>query len=266
MKFWEKFQSWQEAEKAWDARAEEAANTHPLKLVRHIPKIPGIAPKTARGLRWKALNYLIRNDERRLFLRFFFKHPIRYALRLIRSYFQKQTYLRDGDFFLYGIPSEEAFSFLLEDPKTVLAVGFSYCHKPLECPSGRFNDICAHIDNHPVCSQCFIGKAVHAVPFEPLIIPTIHDIGEKMFSLVEKNPGKRVIFLITACELTLEMFADWGNMLGIQGIGVRLDGRICNTMEAFELSERGIKPGLTMLLPETEKRVFNLLQKAAGKV
>ncbi len=52
-----------------------------------------------------------------------------------------------------------------------------------------------------------------------------------------------MVFLITACELTLEMFGDWGNMLNIRGLGVRLDGRICNTMKAFELSEIGIKPG-----------------------
>ena len=67
---------------------------------------------------------------------------------------------------------------------------------------------------------------------------------------------KKIIFLITACEMTLEMFGDWGNMTGIQGIGVRLDGRICNTMKAFELSEQGIKPGLTVVLGETQKKML----------
>ena len=42
-------------------------------------------------------------------------------------------------------------------------------------------------------------------------------------------------------------------MVKIKGVGVRLDGRICNTMQAFALSERGIKPGLTVVLPETQK-------------
>ena len=58
-------------------------------------------------------------------------------------------------------------------------------------------------------------------------------------------------------------FADvWrlGNMVNIQGIGVRLDGRICNTMKAFELSENGIKPGLTIVLDETQKRVLDLIK------
>lgn len=241
------------------------AKDHPLKLIRHPPKMVGIAPKTAQLLRFKALDYLIRNDEKRLFLRFFFKHPFRYGHRLIASYFKKESFRRDGDFFLYGLDSEEEFVQLAQQKEVVLAVGFSYCQKPLECPSGRFNEDCSHLDHHPVCSQCFIGKVSHAVSFEPIIIPTIHDIGEKMFALTEKHPGKTILFFITACELTLKMFADWGNMLSLRGIGVRLDGRICNTMEAFKLSEKGIKPGLTMLLAETEKRMFNLLQKVADK-
>jgi hypothetical protein len=57
-----------------------------------------------------------------------------------------------------------------------------------------------------------------------LLIPTIHYIGGKIFDIVHANPNKRVIFIITACEMTLEMFGDWGNMTGILGLGVRLDG------------------------------------------
>ena len=47
-------------------------------------------------------------------------------------------------------------------------------------------------------------------------------------------------------------------MVDIKGIGVRLDGRICNTMKAFELSEKGIKPGLTVVLDVTQKRLLDL--------
>jgi hypothetical protein len=60
--------------------------------------------------------------------------------------------------------------------------------------------------------------------------------------------------------MTLEMFGSWGNMLGLRGIGVRLDGRICNTMKAFELSERGIKLGLTVVLEPTQKRKLDIIQ------
>lgn len=94
----------------------------------------------------------------------------------------------------------------------------------------------------------------------PLYIPTVHYISEKILEIMHTHPGKQIIFLITACEMTLTMFADWGNMVGIQGIGVRLDGRICNTMRAFELSEEGIKPGLTVVLDPTQKEMLHFLQ------
>ncbi len=66
--------------------------------------------------------------------------------------------------------------------------------------------------------------------------------------------------MITACEMTLEMFGDWGNMVGVKGIGVRLDVRICNTMKAFALSENGVKPGLTVVLEETKQKMLDLIR------
>jgi len=244
---------------SWESRAEKLARSHPLKIVKHAPAVPGITKDTAKGLRWKALKYLIRHDHQRLFLRYFFKRPFRYGLKLLKSYFRKKTYVRDDDFFLYGLKNTAEFEVLLKDPRTVFVSGFSYCHKPLECPSGRFTDQCAADSASPVCGQCFIGKVQHLTKVKPWIIPTIHYIGEKMFEAVEKNRNKQVVFLISACELTLEMFGDWGNMLGAKGIGVRLDGRICNTMKAFELSEVGIKPGLTTVLPKTQERILSVL-------
>src|SRR5262249_55163058 len=187
----------------------------------------------------------------------------------IRSALKKKPFKRDGDFFLYGIDSVESFKQLLDDPKSLCVVGFSYCHKPFECPSGRFTDACMHDVDNLVCRQCFIGKAVHALPESktiPLFIPTIHYIGAKIFEIVHQNPDKKVLFLITACEMTLEMFGDWGNMVGIRGIGVRLDGRICNTMKAFELSENGIKPGLTVVLEDTQQRILDLIKHMRSEV
>jgi len=77
-----------------------------------------------------------------------------------------------------------------------------------------------------------------------------------MCKIKTNYPDKEILFLITACEMTLRMFADFGNMIGIEGIGVRLDGRICNTMQAFHLSEQGIKPGLTVVLPPTAEQML----------
>lgn len=236
--------------------------TNKLKTLTHLPKIPGITPKTARHLRWKSLKYLIQHDKKRVLPRYFIKHPLKYGYNLLKSYFKKKSYLRKDDFFLYNLRSLEEFQENLSNPNTLLIAGFSYCHKPHECPSGRFTDTCIHDKEHPVCQQCFIGETVHALPKQnviPLFIPTIHYIGEKIFEIVEANPKKNILFLITACELTLEMFGDWGNMVGIKGIGVRLDGRICNTMKAFELSEIGIKPGLTVVREETQRQILRLI-------
>lgn len=254
--------SWEDSLKSWDERAEKLKQSAPIKTLSCLPQMPGITQGAARFLKGKSLWYLLRYDKDKVFLRHFFKRPIRYGLALIRSYLKKKSYCRDGDFFFYGIRSEEEFKNLLEDPNHLLVVGFSYCHKPFECPSGRFSDRCIRDPSHSVCGQCFIGKAVNHLSKKnviPLFIPTIHYIGKKIFETVHNNPGKKVSFLITACEMTLEMFGDWGNMVEVKGIGVRLDGRICNTMQAFKLSEAGIKPGLTVVTSPTQERILSLL-------
>ena len=216
-------------------------------------------------LKWKCIKYLISHDTQRVIRRYILKHPIKYGTALVRSLLKQRAYVRDDDFFLYGIGSVQEFKALLDDPETLLLLGFSYCHKPHECPSGRFTTECIHDPTHPVCGQCFIGKTMHLSSVRqaiPLWITTIHYIGQKVFETIEAHPHKKILFLITACEMTLEVFGDLGNMAGIRGIGVRLDGRICNTMKAFELSERGVKPGLTVVLDRTQQRILELLGNA----
>lgn len=267
LKLWKEHDTWEEAEKAWDTAAKQAAKMSPIKSLKQLPDMPGITPETAKNLKWKSLKWMLTQDHKGEIRRGFSKHPLKYGWAFIKSIFKKKSYKRDADFFLYGIESVDEFEKLLTKPDTIFVIGFSYCHKPFECPSGRFTDACIHDANNPVCQQCFIGKSLHALPEThsiPLIIPTIHYIGGKIFEIIHNNPDKEVIFLITACEMTLEMFGDWGNMVGVKGIGVRLDGRICNTMKAFELSEKGIKPGLTVVLESTQSRILNLIKKVAS--
>ena len=257
-------ESWDEAEQAWDQQAKEAAKHHPLKTFKELPQMVGITKEAAKNLKWKSLKWMIQKDHLGEVRRGFFKHPLKYGWALLKSAWRSKPYHREGDFFLYGVSSLSQFETLLQDPHSILILGFSYCHKPFECPSGRFTDQCIHDPQHPVCQQCFIGKAVEAGKADqtiPVFIPTIHYIGGKVFEIVHRYPGQRVLFIITACEMTLEMFGDWGNMVDIQGLGVRLDGRICNTMKAFELSETGIKPGLTVVLDETQKTLLHLIRK-----
>ncbi len=261
-RYWDSFKSWEEAEEKWDKEALDAAEKKPIQGLKVLPKIPGIEERTRHRLKWKSFKWMLKKDEGFRITRFILKHPIRYAYRYLKSLFMGKSYVREDDFFLYGISSLDELYAEMAQENTIFVVGFSYCEKPHECPSGRFTPKCVRDLSNPICRQCFIGKSIHTLPKEntvPLLIPTIHYIGEKIFETIEQYAGKNIIFLITACEMTLEMFGDWGNMAGIKGVGVRLDGRICNTMRAFELSEEGIKPGLTVLRPATEKQVLKLL-------
>ena len=261
VRMWNRHNSWNEAETVWDQRARKLRNSFPLKGIRHWRTLPGIRPSTRKNLRWKALRYLLENDENKV-MSYFWCKPLLHIGKMIRSYWSSRSYTRDNDFFLYGFSSAEAFTRRIEHADTFLIIGFSYCHKPFECPSGRFTDDCAHDDENPVCGQCFIGKCVHAMPEKrcrPVFITTVHYIAEKIIEAIHAHPNKEVVFLITACELTLEMFGDWGNSIAIRGIGVRLDGQICNTMKAFEASERGIKPGLAVVLPKTQQRMLDAI-------
>jgi hypothetical protein len=263
LKLWKPKQSWEESERIWDLGAKKAAQHYPMKGLKQLPNMPGITEETAKNLKWKSLKWMIFEDHKREILKGFFKHPVKYGKMFIKSIFKKKSYRREGDFFFYGIKNSEDFQKLLKDKDILFILGFSYCHKPFECPSGRFTSDCMSDPENAVCRQCFIGKCMNALPEKqsiPLIIPTIHYIGGKIFDIVHQNPKKEVIFIITACEMTLEMFGDWGNMVGIKGIGVRLDGRICNTMKAFELSENGIKPGLTVVTDDTQYQILSLLR------
>ena len=260
-RFFDQFRTWKEAEAAWDRRAREFAADLPLRGIKHWRSLPGIRAATRKNLRLKALYYLLRHDRNRV-LRFFWRKPIRHFLNLLKSYRNGRPYSRDEDFFLYGFASLTEFRTRLESADTFLLLGFSYCHKPFECPSGRFTDRCIRDFSNPVCGQCFVGKCVHALPTDrarPLFIPTVHYIAEQTVKAIDEHPEYEVVFLITACELTLEMFGDWGNAIGVRGIGVRLDGQICNTMKAFEASENGIKPGMAVVLAPTRRRLLELL-------
>lgn len=261
---WQPNRSWEQNEANWDRGVPFAEGQLKLKTLSSLPQMPGITAETAKNLKWKSLKYMIAHDRGFHILKGVLKHPIRYGWEFVKSVFQPKPYHREGDFFFYGLRSLEEFEKLLTQSDTLFVAGFSYCHKPFECPSGRFTDACIHDPEHPVCRQCFIGKCMHALPEKgcvPLIIPTIHYIGRQIFDIVHSNPGKRIIFMITACEMTLEMFGDWGNMVAIQGIGIRLDGRICNTMRAFELSEEGIKPGLTVVLGDTQQKMLRFIRE-----
>jgi len=239
-----------------------AEQTQPNQKLKTLPKMVGITPDTAKGLKTKAFKYILGHDKDRKILKAILKHPLRYTFRYLTSIFKKKNYHRKEDLFFYGVKSKEAFINQCKRKNAHLVVGFSYCQKPHECPSGRFTDKCIRDFTNPICAQCDIGKLCALAPKNSslVMIPTVHDIGNLFFDLVHKEPDKEHLFVITACEMTLTMFADFGNMLALKGIGIRLDGRICNTMRAFDLSERGVKPGLTVLRSKTYDQMLELFK------
>jgi len=267
VKFWQGHSDWREAERAWDVRAEKLALETPLKTFKKNPELPGIRRGTRKNLSWKTLAYLHYHDYSGKLGDYFWQRPIKHGLGLLTALLKRHSYRRDGDFFLYGLRNLAEFATLLDAVDSVLVVGFSYCHKPFECPAGRFTDACFHDADDAVCGQCFIGKCVHSLPetqVVPLFITTVHYIGEKMIEARENWPGRNVIFVITACELTLEMFGKIGVAVDLKGIGVRLDGQICNTMKAFEASEVGIKPGMAIVTDKTQRRMLALFEQFSG--
>lgn len=259
----EGYDDWQQGEWQWDKRAVQFAAEVPLKIFKKNPNLPGIRKKTRKNLSWKTFSYIHKHDYSGKLGRHFWAQPIRHGWGLIKTLVRGRGYRRDGDFFLYQLRDMDEFKSRLIASNTVLVVGFSYCHKPFECPSGRFTDACVHDYKNPVCGQCFIGKCINSLPetrVVPLFITTVHYIGEKMIEAEEDWPDYDVLFLITACELTLEMFGKLGNAVGLRGLGVRLDGQICNTMRAFEASEVGLKPGMAIVLDDTQARMMELFQ------
>ena len=263
VKYWQRHQSWEEAERGWNQRAARLRESHPLRTFKIKPKLPGIRRHTRKHLSWKTLSYIQRHDYSGMLGRYFWRRPFKHAWGLLRALVTKQVYRRDGDLFFYQFKDLEDFKSCLAGREIVLVIGFSYCHKPFECPAGRFTNACVGDQDSPVCGQCFIGKCVQALPkvrIEPLFITTVHYLGEKMIEIYDRWPGKEILFLITACELSLEMFGKLGHAVGFRGLGVRLDGQICNTMRAFEASERGLKPGMAVVNDDTQSVMLELIR------
>lgn len=264
LNLWSQKTTWEDFESRWNEKEKEAEIAFPLKKLKVLPVMTGITEETSKNLKWKSLWWMVKKDKGFQILRHFLKHPFKYGRQFIKSWLKGKSFNRQGDFFLYGLDSLSDFESLLLDKETLFVIGFSYCHKPFECPSGRFTADCIRDVNHDVCRQCFIGKTIHGLPQKnshPVLIPTVHHIGNELFELLHAKPDRKIIFLITACEMTLEMFGDYGNMIGVQGIGIRLGGRICNTLQAFQLSEEGIKPGLTVVLEDTKEKMLHWVRK-----
>src|ERR1700722_14432314 len=113
LKMWNKHSSWEAAEAARDRAALQAAQQSTISGLNRTPDMPGITPDTAKNLKWKSLKWMITKDDGAI-LKGFLKHPLRYGWALLRSVMKKKSFVRDDDFFLYGIKSVAEFRELLK--------------------------------------------------------------------------------------------------------------------------------------------------------
>src|SRR3989338_8457738 len=103
LNIWNSSRSWEAAEADWEEGKQRAAASNPLRQLHTLPRMPGITQNSRKNLIIKGIRYLISHDPQRIFPRYFFKHPLRYTYRFLRSALRKSSYTRDDDFFLYGV-------------------------------------------------------------------------------------------------------------------------------------------------------------------
>ncbi|WP_066481833.1 hypothetical protein [Candidatus Chlamydia sanziniae] len=224
------------------------------------PNIPNITKATARGLRLKTIAYLLSLKEGRRLAYHLLKRP-RSIARLVRALLMPKHAHQSGNLFFYNCLSIEDIIVELHRPNRILILGFSYCEKPKHCPVGRFNSNCCYDPLNTVCTSCSIGwvRKYNVFKYRIVIIPTFIDIAKHFFDLEKLYPSHQILFVITACELSLKMFGDYASIMQLKGMGIRLTGRICNTFQAFKLAEHGVKPGVPFLEEDGVKALMKII-------
>ena len=92
------------------------------------------------------------------------------------------------------------------------------------------------------------------------MIPDVYYIGEKLLEIINKNPDKEIVFIISSCELSIKMFSDYANMLKIKGLGIKLTSRICTNFKSFLYAEKGKKTGITDLERKNKEFFLEILK------
>ena len=163
---------------------------------------------------------------------------------------------------LFNFGSLEEFKKELLNKNNLFLYGFSYCHKPKECPKDRFSSFCEYFENSPICNQCMFGKIKNSIHEDDIFTPIkdVNFIANKILELKKTNRNREVIFILTACNLSIKMFSDLANMLNLRGLSIQLRGRTCINFNSFLLSERFEKKNLTSLSDESINFLFETLK------
>ncbi len=210
---------------------------------------------------FKSLRYLLSQDKEGLFWRFFAQNPLLCLSRFFGLFFRREEKISQGGYFFHGLNNLIDLERALCADNTYLFIGLSYCQKPFDCPSQRFSEEC-RASSHPACNECLIGNVSRNFSSHTsciVTIPTIFFLAKKMMQIKEEHPSKQILFLISACPLSLHFFAPWAHFLHLQGASLPLSGPVCAAFSFFKTAEGGEKRGVTYLLPEQEDQLLALL-------
>ena len=209
-------------------------------------------------LKLKSLIYLLKQGP---LFKAFLKRPFFY---LKRYFFQKE---KTSSAFFHGVQSLGELQALVKNPNNLLLLGFSYCQKPLFCPSGRFNADCSF--DPALCSNCFIGKCFQKelINSEKMIITTASSLAEKLLFLAssESSSSRQIVFVICACAFSIRIFEDFPDLLNLSGRSFPLSGAVCTSFKEFKRAENGQKKGAMSLCDTAQRAILELVTVRSNK-
>jgi len=174
------------------------------------------------------------------------RRPFLYFKRFISSFSEKRTLLQEG-VHLYGFKKLEDLKRSLASKESLLILGFSYCQRPKNCPAIRFSNTCP-IDQS-TCSSCSLSPFIKHLRKDDsfIVIAKALDLGEKILNLQKKYPQKEILFALSVCDLSEEIFSNFSHILGAKGVSFSLNGNTCTNFKSFQLAEEGKKKNTTYL-------------------
>jgi hypothetical protein len=210
---------------------------------------------------FKSLFYLLSQDNKGLFWHFFSKNSLSFLTRFFLHFFQREEKFSPTGYFFHGLRDLRSMKKAIHSDNSILFIGFSYCQRPLGCPSPRFSKECQRKTTHPICSGCLIGafQEFSSPTVHVTIIPTVFYLAKKILQIREEHPSKQILFIISTCPFSLRFFAPWAKFLRLQGVSLSLSGSVCPNFDSFLAAEKGAKNSKTDLTKDQKDRLFELL-------
>ena len=199
--------------------------------------------KSLSFLKIKGFYHILRQDP--LFVvKAIVRRPFLYFFRFLSFFKAKRTPIRDQAY-LYGFKEVKDFKKKLTSKDTLLILGISYCQRPKNCPAIRFSNMCPI--KHDICSICpyFSFAQLPRKDDSFIMIATALDLGKKIIQMQRKYPKKEILFAVSVCELSQEIYALFSHILGVKGIAFSLNGPTCSNFRSFQFAEKGQKKAIT---------------------